>query len=673
MYLDELEIESANVGYGKLGLMGDLGYEGKSVFVKQKSYHHALSSHPPAHLIFNLDCHFKGFNSQVAINDDVAPNTSYADFSVLADGELVAVAPYVVAGEPPRTLNADIAGAKRLELIVKTSRWPFSHAVWLDPQVSELSFNSTGTAFLDCLGRIKIFPPSKIPHGENCIATIVSPGFETLLDDMLGSLCANGNCQNAIIAVFGVGNVQLYEKVIAKYGATLIRCQPHARVNATVKAALYSVARIVYAEKFICLDADMLVLGDLCPIFAALDALPDGSILACREANGDGFIDLRHALRTVYGGRDADFQRLLSTSNNEAMYSLVVNDGIFAGSRTALMRLDNTIRDMPQAARWTDERKDIWWRNQFVFNLALAKLLSGVELETTYNVQLNSQDVQFCYQEGRIKAIWRGIQAKVIHFNGLGRNKYAEWKNLFARVSDPLMGKFENDYYAIFLSALRAWIGRHGLSTLAWSFYGTANSQNAQVNDPGTFPLFALLHYLIRANGCARVLETGTARGVSAACLASAISHRDDACLVTFDTINYPEREQLWAALPQKMRNCIIARTIDSINGMKAAINAGEQYHAVLLDSIHSAEHVWAEFKLAVKLVCPGGLILIHDACCSYGTVGQAIQYIQGAGYGVTRLWAAEDGIYEDDHLGLAVVENRRFSAGHLKTTKQHC
>ena len=33
---------------------------------------------------------------------------------------------------------------------------------------------------------------------------------------------------------------------------------------------------------------------------------------------------------------------------------------------------------------------------------------------------------------------------------------------------------------------------------------------------------FANLHYLVRSNGCVRVIEAGTARGVSAACLASA-------------------------------------------------------------------------------------------------------------------------------------------------------
>ena len=42
--------------------------------------------------------------------------------------------------------------------------------------------------------------------------------------------------------------------------------------------------------------------------------------------------------------------------------------------------------------------------------------------------------------------------------------------------------------------------------------------------------------------------------------------------------------------------------------------------------------------------------------------VGEAIRRIEGAGFGVVRLWAAEEGEREDDHLGLAAIENRKRS-----------
>ncbi len=662
MYLDSYKQLQAQVGYGNLGMHGSLGYEGKSVMVQNQSYKHAFSTHPPARLLFHLSGRFAGFRCQVALNDDVPVGISHAEFIVLADGRRVAEAPHVVAGEPPLALSADVHGAQFLELVVKTSRWEYCHAVWLDPQMDETAIDVPAQTLLDCLGRAEIMLPTSLPRAERCIATVVSPGFEAMLDDMLGSLLANGGCQDALLLVFGFDSNAGCAQLAAKYNATLIHCQPRTCINPTCKSVLYSVARVAEAQQFLCLDADMLILGDLCPVFAALNACPEESILACREGNSHGLYNLGHALRTAYGGNDHDLNLLLDQANHEASYSLVVNDGIFAGNRTALLALDGVIRAMPHAIKWIDARHDVWWRNQFVFNQALARLRCGVELDGIYNVQLHVQDAQMARQNGHIHALWRGQSVRVLHFSGAGRRKYPEWRGLFAHVPDPLVGPGNGDGYTAFLTALRAWIGLYGLKALTWSFYGTSDARSAQVRDPATFPLLALLHYLFRSNGCVRVLETGTARGVSTACLASALVHRTNGRVVTFDPHVYPERADLWAALPAEISACIEARAVGSLEGMAAALAAGERYDAALLDSIHTEEHVWAEFQFATQLVCEGGLILIHDAQYVHGTVPQALQRIEKAGYSVVRLWTADAGVREDDNLGLAVIENLRRS-----------
>jgi predicted O-methyltransferase YrrM len=502
------------------------------------------------------------------------------------------------------------------------------------------------------------------------VATVASPSVTDLLDDMLGSLYANACCQDALLVVFALDPDAACVAIADKYHASLVSCRPIGRINAMSKAVLYSVAQVIDAEQFLCLDADMLVLGDLRPVFAALDACPRGTILACREGNGCGwhnFTNLNHALCSVYGGHTNDWSHFGRATAEEGAYSLVVNDGLFAANRVALLALDGVVRAMRGAPAWIDERHDIWWRNQFVFNLALARLGCGAELDGIYNVQLNSHDVQFADVDGRLQANWHDRPARVVHFNGLGRQKGGEWRNRFARVADPLADKIGCDHYDDFLTVLRLWIGRNGLEALAWSFYGVSDARTAKVADPSTFPLLALLHYLIRANGCVRVLETGTARGVSAACLASAIAHRAAGRVVTFDPFSYPERAELWAALPASLRDCIEQRTIGSLEGMAAAIQSGERYEAALLDSIHTEDHVWAEFKLAVQLVCSGGLILIHDSRYALGTVEQALLRIEAAGYNVSRLWAADSGMAEDDHLGLALIVNRRSSGSEGK------
>jgi predicted O-methyltransferase YrrM len=281
-------------------------------------------------------------------------------------------------------------------------------------------------------------------------------------------------------------------------------------------------------------------------------------------------------------------------------------------------------------------------------------------LDSSYNVQLHVQDVELVRAGARMRAQWRGRPAHILHFSGGGRNKYPNWRSQFSRTPDPLVGAGDGDGYAAFLEALRAWVGRYGLTGLAWSLYGTSDARNARVRDPGVLPLFALMHYLVRANGCARIVEAGTARGVSAACLASAVAHREGARVVTFDPCGQPERADLWAALPERIARCIEPRACGSVEGMAAALAAGEQFDAAFLDSIHTEEQVWAEFQAVVPLVCQGGLIIIHDATLVGGTVEGALRKIEEAGYGVTRLLTAECGVREDDGLGLAVIENRR-------------
>jgi hypothetical protein len=440
MHLDALSPLKVEVGYGTLGLQGSLGYECKQVLVQGQSYQHALSAHSPSRLLFNLDRRFASFQCQVSINDDVPYGCAYADFAVLADGYLVAVAPHVRAGEPPRSLSADIYDAQLLELIVSSRDWEYTHTVWLDPQVDEMPFARDTSTICDCLSRTEITLPALPLQSHRCIATIASSGYEALLDDMLGSLYINGGCQDALVVVFVISESAACEQVVAKYQAVLIRCQPKVAINATIKSVLYSVTQVVAAEQYLCLDADLLVLNDLRPIFAAIDACPNGSILACREGNNHGWKNLRHALWDCYGGQDTDLELLLGITNGEGDYSLVVNDGLFAGSREALQLLDALIRAMPQATKWVDENPHIWWRNQFIFNLALARLQCGVELDPIYNVQLQAQDVEFNSKDGYPQVLWQERSVRVLHASGVGRNKYPEWRGIFSRLAKPLGG-----------------------------------------------------------------------------------------------------------------------------------------------------------------------------------------------------------------------------------------
>jgi hypothetical protein len=379
-----------------------------------------------------MDRRFASFSCQVALNDDVPHHASHADFVVLVDGRPVAVEPYVRAGDPPRTLVTDISGAEQIELIVRTTRWEYCHAVWLNPTVSEAPVETPRT-LVDPLGRVEITLPLSSPSARRCIATVVSPGFEGWADNLLGSIRANGECPDARLVLFAVDGNSECQQLAHKYDALLIPCRRRTPVDVSVKAVLYSVARVIQAEQYLCLDADTTVLGSLTPLFAALEAAPAGSILVCREANHSGPYKLADALLHTYFGSPPDLRRILGYVNGEGEYPLVVNDGMFAGTAAALCAVDGVIRAMPHAIAWMEERRRVcWWRNQFIFNLALARLHCGVEVDGRYNVQLHTQDVQVAGGGMNVQVSWRGQPVRVLHFCGIGKQKYPRLHRLYA-------------------------------------------------------------------------------------------------------------------------------------------------------------------------------------------------------------------------------------------------
>lgn len=425
MYLDQLELKEQSVGWGQVGRDGSLGYDGLSVAVQRRPHQHAISAHAPSRLVFTCDGRFEQFHCRVALNDDVALKGSAADFVLVADGDVVGAAPQVRAGDPPREISANINGCRELELLTQTTQWSFCHSVWLDPQVftaSEVNSNWT-----DALRRVRAETPQRPIRAKQCVATVVSSGYAPLLDGLLSSLRTQNLPHDTAIVVFNIGRDPGCSRMIAQHNAYEIGCEPLARCNAAIKSVLYSVASLVDADAFLCLDADMLVLDHLNSLFDAINAHAPDSILIVRDAFlTDG--NLLKQLCTHYRGDRNDLNLLPGPTGDESNYQLIVNDGLFAASRRALLGVDNLLRNMPRAVAWVDQYPDHGWRNQFVFNLVLARLRCGVELDPRYNLQMHMNDATPQTVDSHLQALWRGRKAHVLHFCGWGRDKYSTWR-----------------------------------------------------------------------------------------------------------------------------------------------------------------------------------------------------------------------------------------------------
>ena len=430
-FLDDLNPKLVEVGYGALGRHGMLGYEGKRVKIKGRQVRHALSTHPSAEVAYFLDGQYGALETLVGLNDDVLDKTTSADFFVISDGEVVGCATGVTAGEEPRRIEADLEGANELQLLVRTDRWNFCHALWIEPVLLH-----GGAAphypeqITDCLKRAEITSKTRSwPEAELCIATVASPGFEIWLRSFLESLRRYGRCEEALIAVFCFDANSSLAKVAEDLGAKVVECQSLVPINMACKSVLYSVGKVVAAKKFICLDADMLVLGDLRPVVDALDVLPAHSVLLCKDAAS--VPTLGKALTCLYGSSGEDVERMCGRGSVDLLdYPLVVNDGFFAARRTAINAVDEVIRGFPSAANWvTNKASELPWRNQFLFNLALAKLGAAVKVDDVYNWQLNLWNAQVEVHDGAFSANGGGRSIRCLHFNGGGRKKYSEWRH----------------------------------------------------------------------------------------------------------------------------------------------------------------------------------------------------------------------------------------------------
>ena len=391
-----------------------------------------LNTSPNERCVVRTNSDFQWFEARVDLGRAALFDGATADFFVKAGDHLLASAIGVSSFDQPRVLSAPINDVCELELITKitgVSSLHYTDSVssgrWIEPHVGRLR-NADGLWWEDCLGRTEILVPTVRPRANRCITMVASPGFETFVRHALKSLREHGDCDDAAIALVCVGESDELGELAEEYGAFKLLCRPLVACTSMLKCVQYSVANLIDADQFICIDSDVLVLGKLSPLFAALEACNESSILVCREGNDRRYADLQHAFVEIYRGIPRDLRRILRGRPDLATYPLVANEGVFAANRSSLLALDSFLRGHEFARAWIDERLDYQWRSQFLFNLAIAWLNCGVELNPDFNVQLHFQGVDFVTRDGLPTVEWRGRKPRVIHFNGpIGRRSYA--------------------------------------------------------------------------------------------------------------------------------------------------------------------------------------------------------------------------------------------------------
>jgi hypothetical protein len=280
---------------------------------------------------------------------------------------------------------------------------------------------------VDCLGSTQVEGSAPVVKVRRCVAFVASEACSGLLDAALTSLNRHGGVDDAARVVFVVGAAPACEQVARRHGAIIISTRALTASGPSLKAALYSMAHVVQAHQYLCLDADLLVLGDVSTLFDQHAALGPGRMLIGPEFATDRGQHLGDAIGTIYRGSASEIVQLTGGDSASSAYPQVVNDGVFVADRGALLAIDAVLRAAPDIGTWVHARPDVWWRQKAALNIALARLDAAARMRERYNVQLHSAAVEPMRSRPGV-ALWQGEPATVLHFNGAGRRQHAAWK-----------------------------------------------------------------------------------------------------------------------------------------------------------------------------------------------------------------------------------------------------
>lgn len=213
------------------------------------------------------------------------------------------------------------------------------------------------TVLVDCLNQAEFPAPIALSPHRCCVVTVALPGEEHSLDKFLAGAMTDDTQDSVSVVVFTPSqNKQCYE-IGRNHGATVLPCRWIEPVETSGRGVLCSVAKAVFADKYLCLDLHTHIRGPLGTIFDALDVLDEYTILVNRSPHSVPDLSDRYQLATVVthdcDAETDDVSFLVGTTGGLDLRPVQADTRAFAGSRAALLELDRSIRRLqPFASAW---------------------------------------------------------------------------------------------------------------------------------------------------------------------------------------------------------------------------------------------------------------------------------------------------------------------------------
>jgi hypothetical protein len=269
---------------------------------------------------------------------------------------------------------------------------------------------------LDCLERVEVELPNPPIICERCICTVASPGYERLVEALLDTWLAYGDSPDTPFIVFAIDGS--YESLAHRPEITRIRCRSVERLSAAVKGVIYSVARFVQSSYYLTVEADMLVVGGLQTLWAALDVTNPGVLMGVRSMVQAHRGDL-DSMISIIGARKSDILAMCDLSSFNCPYWF--NGGLIAGGRQAFVSLDaEMMRLAPHSILWMEGGSPVGWNDECLMNLCIGLMNNAGELSTIINQQLFNYEREKWLQtrttsEG-MQYRQEGAASKILHF-----------------------------------------------------------------------------------------------------------------------------------------------------------------------------------------------------------------------------------------------------------------
>lgn len=606
MLLCDLNPISFECVYGELGLGGKIGYEDLLISVRSRYYTNALSFHPHGQVVYDINGDYEYFTAQIGFNDSSFPGT-YCDFLIYADDVLVAAACNIGGNDEPREIFANLNGARTIKLVVETTSPIGCHPVWIQPSIHK----EKHMLFPSVLGRAHGRIPDKISVCEKCIFTTLTPNYVDMLDNMLGSLFVNGECQDASLFFFVLNPDDKCKKLAKKYNATMFSITVENTQTLLLKSLVYSVASFINADYYLMLDADMIILRSLAPIFDTLKTTDERNILVSREENLiPSNFTLRHLISTdIFPYKGAEGDDVFLRIGHEGENTFIVNGGMIAGSRKAWLSLDSTMRSyMPRSSLWDIKNPSIKWREQAIFNLALAKTGLYTEISHLFNFQMCHVTPDIQIHENFIVAFYDKHLINVLHFNGLpGKEKYPPFERKFSHTLDCQFGINNFDAFSNITHLLQTFAKTIRTQPQLRVMYSDIDSIQKHVY------IYKYLHDIVGKKNKPNILEINARAGLMTACLASSCSNVDGA--ITSVEMNPPnEYEQIISSLSDKEQQSVNKINEDILVYLKNSQDSSNKFDFIICGTHNSLRTISSQILLAYNLLSPNGKFYITDS-----------------------------------------------------------